>query len=76
MTTPLQDKDDQWRNRRANGARPIFDPGVAPLGVDDEAGGSPAAAPTARVRLPPRLWYGGAVVLGLLLLVAGALSLA
>ena len=93
MTTPLQDKDDQWRNRRADGARPVFDPGVAPLGVDDETGCSLAAAPRAPdealqplplspdaggrgVKLSTRLWYGAAVVLGILLLIAGALSLA
>ena len=42
MTQPLQTKDDQWRGRRHNGASPIFDPGLAPLGSDEEAGGAPA----------------------------------
>ena len=41
MTTPLQDKDAQWRHR-GQGARPIFDPGAAPPGTDEEAGGAPA----------------------------------
>jgi hypothetical protein len=45
MAQPLQTKDDQWRGRRQNGARPIFDPGLAPLGSDEEAGGArPPAA--------------------------------
>ena len=43
MNNPLQEKDDQWRNRRANGATPVFDPGMAPLGSDDEAGGGSIA---------------------------------
>lgn len=41
MTNPLQDKDAQWRHR-GQGARPIFDPGAAPPGTDEEAGGAPA----------------------------------
>ena len=45
MSSPLQDKDDYWRNRRANGATPVFDPGMAPLGSDDEAGGASLAPP-------------------------------
>ena len=54
MTQPLQTKDDQWRGRRRNGARPIFDPGLAPLGSDEEAGGAkaPAANPQTRPRQP------------------------
>lgn len=46
MGNLLQDKDRQWR-RRPNGAAPVFDPGLAALGTDDEAGGAsaPAAEP-------------------------------
>ncbi|MFN3668958.1 MAG: hypothetical protein ACK4VY_06590 [Brevundimonas sp.] len=47
MSTPLQDKDAQWRQRRANGATPLFDPGMAPPGSDAEAGGAPAHIPHA-----------------------------
>jgi len=42
MATPLQDKDAQWRHR-GQGARPIFDPGAAPPGTDEEAGGAVGA---------------------------------
>lgn len=42
MTNPLQAKDDQWRNRKENASVPVFDPGMSPLGTDDEAGGAPA----------------------------------
>lgn len=55
MASPLQIKDDQWRNRRANGSVPVFDPGLSPLGTDDEAGGAPASsdpAPEAADRRP------------------------
>lgn len=45
MVHPLQTKDKQWRGRRRNGATPVFDPGLAPLGSDEEAGG--ARSPTA-----------------------------
>ena len=41
MSNPLQDKDAQWRHRK-HGARPIFDPGAAPPGTDEEAGGASA----------------------------------
>jgi len=44
MANPLQTKDDQWRNRRENGSVPVFDPGLSPLGTDDEAGGARASA--------------------------------
>lgn len=47
MASPLQTKDDQWRNRRANGSVPVFDPGLSPLGTDDEAGGAPTPVDTA-----------------------------
>jgi hypothetical protein len=43
MTNPLQAKDDQWRNRKENASVPVFDPGMSPLGTDDEAGGARAA---------------------------------
>jgi len=46
MSRLLQEKDDQWRGRRPNGATPVFDPGLSPLGTDDEAGGAPARAGT------------------------------
>ncbi|HEX8661554.1 MAG TPA: hypothetical protein VF686_06780 [Brevundimonas sp.] len=46
MSRPLQDKDDQWRGERPNGAVPIFDPGMSPLGTDDEAGGAPSTVRT------------------------------
>lgn len=45
MTQPLQTKDAHWRGRRRNGATPVFDPGLSPLGTDEEAGG--AIAPVA-----------------------------
>ncbi|QTC90265.1 hypothetical protein [Brevundimonas goettingensis] len=44
MTRLLQDKDEHWR-KRPNGATPVFDPGLSPLGTDSEAGG--ARAPVA-----------------------------
>lgn len=90
MTKPLQDKDAQWRHR-GQGTRPIFDPGAAPLGVDDEAGG--ARAPMANdegpvaplptepvfepsgIRITPEMWYGLAIVLGLIIIAAGVFSL-
>lgn len=52
MANPLQTKDDQWRNRRENGSVPVFDPGLSPLGTDDEAGG--ARASTEPAPQPPR----------------------
>ena len=72
MSKLLQEKDDQWRNRRRNGSVPVFDPGMSPLGTDDEAGGasavpakeSPARPPLPQyprggqgLRAPPRFWY-------------------
>lgn len=51
MPNALQDKDNQWRGR-PNGASPVVDPGMAPPGVDSEAGGAiadpidPAAGPS------------------------------
>lgn len=47
MANPLQTKDDQWRHRRENGSVPVFDPGLSPLGTDDEAGGASASAGSA-----------------------------
>lgn len=44
MPHPLQEKDAQWR-LRGQGARPIFDRGVAPAGADEEAGGARSVAP-------------------------------
>jgi hypothetical protein len=45
MTNSLQAKDDQWRDRE-NASVPVFDPGMSPLGTDEEAGGaSPVAKP-------------------------------
>jgi len=41
MTIPLQDKHAQWRDR-PNGASPVVDPGLAPPGTDEEAGGARA----------------------------------
>ena len=55
MANPLQTKDDQWRHRRENGSVPVFDPGLSPLGTDDEAGGARAptdAAPVSSDRSP------------------------
>lgn len=54
MSEPLQIKDDQWRGRRRNGATPVFDPGLAPLGSDEEAGGArtPAARDDGAMRTP------------------------
>ncbi|QYF87083.1 hypothetical protein [Brevundimonas sp. PAMC22021] len=45
MTNPLQTKDKQWRDR-PNGATPVFDAGLSPLGTDAEAGGAPAIPPS------------------------------
>ena len=44
MSNPLQTKDEQWRER-PNGATPVFDPGLSPLGTDAEAGGAPGYNP-------------------------------
>lgn len=41
MANLLADKDRQWR-KRPNGASDVFDPGLSPLGTDDEAGGASA----------------------------------
>jgi hypothetical protein len=41
MSTPLQDKHAQWRDR-PSGASPVVDPGLAPPGTDEEAGGARA----------------------------------
>ncbi len=46
MSNALQDKDAQWR-ARPNGASPVVDPGMAPPGVDSEAGGATADLGTA-----------------------------
>ena len=53
MDTPLQNKDDHWRSR-PNGATPVADPGLAPLGSDDEAGGASSnlSATTGPARAP------------------------
>ena len=56
MSRLLQEKDDQWRGRRPNGATPVFDPGLSPLGTDDEAAGAPAkpsASPDQRATQEP-----------------------
>ncbi len=87
MPHPLQIKDDHWR-LRGHGARPVFDPGTAPAGTDEEAGGAPsvqpdpvgpdAPLPTEPVFQPggPRLtrafWYGCAAAI---ILVMGVLAL-
>jgi hypothetical protein len=55
MTHPLQTKDDQWRNRKANASVPVFDPGLSPLGTDDEAGGAPAPRPETQGEARPPL---------------------
>ena len=55
MANPLQTKDDQWRHRRENGSVPMFDPGLSPLGTDDEAGGARASAePTPQLQSSDR----------------------
>lgn len=85
----LQEKDAQWR-RRDHGARPIFDPGMAPAGTDEEAGGARSVVPADEgpvdplptepvfqpggPRLTPSFWYGCAAAIGLLMLVLGLLS--
>ena len=90
MPHPLQEKDAQWR-RRGQGARPIFDPGAAPAGADEEAGGARSAAPAedgpedplptepvfqpGGPRLTPIFWYGCAAAIGLVMVVVGLLSL-
>ena len=55
MSNPLQTKDDHWRDR-PQAATPVFDPGLSPLGTDDEAGGAAAAPhePDAAERTPLR----------------------
>lgn len=55
MSHPLQAKDDQWRNRKANASVPVFDPGLSPPGTDEEAGGAHAPAPSAGNRERPPL---------------------
>lgn len=90
MENPLQEKDSQWRER-PNAAAPVFDPGMATLGTDDEAGG--ASAPTAGsttgpsrsmsttpdkgggLRLTPKFWYACMAGVILVLLVAAGFSL-
>lgn len=90
MTHPLQEKDAQWRHR-GHGARPVFDPGAAPLGVDEEAGGAASSIPAETgpseplpldplagsrgFRVPPMFWYAVAGAVALALVVAGVLSL-
>ena len=91
MTNPLQTKDEQWRER-PNGASPVFDAGLSPLGTDAEAGGAPAIPPSDApaaastpmhatsatdgpgLRLTPGLWYGLAVLIVLVLIIAGVAS--
>ncbi|MFC0633919.1 hypothetical protein [Brevundimonas balnearis] len=53
MANLLTDKDDHWRDR-PNAATPVADPGLAPLGVDEEAGGasSPSRADPGEGRRP------------------------
>lgn len=91
MSESLQDKDEQWRTRRANGATPVFDPGLSPLGTDDEAGGGEPLpsregagqapmdlTPEAGgigVRLTPKVWYALAAVIAAAVVVALILSL-
>lgn len=90
MPNPLQEKDAQWR-QRGQGARPVFDPGAAPAGADEEAGGARSVAPDLKgpdeplptepvfqpggPRLTPTFWYGCAAAIGLVLVVLGILSL-
>lgn len=79
MRSPLQIKDRQWR-RRGNASRPVFDPGMAPLGADEEAGGARSTKPnhqgpveplpldldrTPGPRLPPAYWFAAAALLAL-----------
>ncbi len=90
MTTPLQDKHAQWRDR-PNGASPVVDPGLALPGTDEEAGGA-RAQPAREVRpgeagpLPrsastsghglraPPILWYGAAILALLVLAAAAVA--
>lgn len=37
---PLSEKAGRWNDRPKNAATPVFDPGLAPLGSDEEAGGA------------------------------------
>lgn len=90
MAHPLQDKDAQWRRRR-NDAAPLFDPGLAPPGTDEEAGGahsSPAApggpadslpiehsGQSGGVRLTSVFWYGCAALLAVIMVALGLISL-
>lgn len=90
MPHPLQDKDAHWR-RRGHAARPIFDPGMAPAGADEEAGGARSVRPASDgpdAPLPiepvfqpggPRLtrtfWYGAAAAIVLVMVVLALISL-
>ena len=53
MANRLTTKDDHWR-KRPNAATAVVDPGLAPLGADEEAGGasSPPEAASRRDREP------------------------
>lgn len=91
MSESLQDKDDQWRERRANGATPVFDPGLSPLGTDAEAGGGAALPPREGAggrpmdtspeaggigaRLTPKVWYALAALAVVIVVIAGVASL-
>lgn len=90
MKNPLQEKNSQWR-ARPNGATPVFDPGMATLGTDEEAGGARAPDPGSTtgpvhpmsptpdrgggLRLTPTFWYVCAVAVLLVLVVAAGFSL-
>ncbi|MNS83804.1 hypothetical protein D3C72_1176060 [compost metagenome] len=89
MTNPLQDKDEHWRHR-GQGARPIFDPGAAPPGTDEEAGGAKAPAPEGEACseplptepvfqpggpiLPRWIWLAAAGIIVLVLVILAAVS--
>lgn len=90
MAHPLQDKDAQWRHR-GQGARPIFDPGLAPPSTDEEAGGAPSRPsapggpaeplPTEPVFQPggpilsAKFWYGAAFVILFIMAIFAIVSL-
>lgn len=87
---PNQVKASIWKGKGTNAATPMFDPGLSPLGTDDEAGGASVhkvgqavtdapnrTTPEAGgigVRLTPRVWLVAGAVLVVVLIVAAIAS--
>jgi hypothetical protein len=88
---PLSEKAGRW-NDRPNAATPVIDPGLAPLGSDEEAGGArrtggagdaprmpDKTTPEAGgigVRLTPKVWYALAVAAAVVVIVVALSSFA